>query len=320
MTTAVGRRRCWRPRRGRHQFRDPLGHQPVHRQRLRVSPLAEPQLELLVQRAQRPAEERREAESVRRPPGRSDPDSRRLRRAQQGVLLRQLRGGPAAQQLLAHAHGAGSARPARAGSATTSPSAARSKSARSTCCSSRAANGQLSTIDPTIAARARAHQRSPCRTGAVRQLASDPLLNDFVWQSPGNQTENQPVVRLDYNLSQNHRLTGTYNQIFGRARSGSTEQHRSRGSRPRPTTASTCRRRPTRSIALRSTLGTNLVSELRGGLTRGGGSFFGQDETNGVADLHRHQRLCARPRCRQRARRRPDQLACRERADLAQRL
>ena len=40
--------------------------------------------------------------------------------------------------------------------------------------------------------------------------------------------------------------------------------------------------RPSRSIALRSTLSANLVSELRGGITRGGGSFFGQDETNGV--------------------------------------
>ena len=52
------------------------GQQPVHRQCLRISPVAALQQQLLVQRAQRPAEERRGAESVRRPPGRPDPDSR----------------------------------------------------------------------------------------------------------------------------------------------------------------------------------------------------------------------------------------------------
>jgi hypothetical protein len=36
--------------------------------------------------------------------------------------------------------------------------------------------------------------------------------------------------------------------------------------------------RPTRSIALRSTLSNNLVSELRGGITRGERLFFGREE------------------------------------------
>ena len=40
--------------------------------------------------------------------------------------------------------------------------------------------------------------------------------------------------------------------------------------------------RPTRSLALRSTLGPNLVSELRGGITKGGGSYFGQEASNGI--------------------------------------
>ena len=71
---------------------------------------------------------------------------------------------------------------------------------------------QLATIDPTVA-RVFGFMSSAASTGTLN-LASDPLLNDYVWQSPGNQTEKQPVIRLDYNLGVNHRLSGTYNQIW----------------------------------------------------------------------------------------------------------
>ena len=60
------RRRRRRQRRGRDQLRHPLGHEPLQRQRLRVLPRIRAEHELLVQQAQRPAEERRQAQSVRR--------------------------------------------------------------------------------------------------------------------------------------------------------------------------------------------------------------------------------------------------------------
>ena len=46
--------------------------------------------------------------------------------------------------------------------------------------------------------------------------------------------------------------------------------------------------RPISSFALRSTLSSNIVNELRGGITRGGASYFGEDASNGpqtFADL-----------------------------------
>jgi hypothetical protein len=144
-----------------------------------------------------------------------------------------------------------------------------------------AANGQLATIDPTIARVLGFINQSAGQDGAVLNLSSDPLINDFVWQSPGNQTEKQPVIRLDYNLGQNHRLSGTLNQIWVVR----DPDQLNNGDRRFPTATNYGKyvsTRPTRSIALRSTLGANLVNELRGGITRGGGSFFGQDETNGV--------------------------------------
>ena len=63
------------------------------------------QHELLLQRDQRSAEERRRAESVRLPPGRTDRHPEAVRRARQGVLLLQLRGAAAAERLHADAHG-----------------------------------------------------------------------------------------------------------------------------------------------------------------------------------------------------------------------
>jgi Carboxypeptidase regulatory-like domain/TonB dependent receptor len=143
-----------------------------------------------------------------------------------------------------------------------------------------AANGQLSTIDPTIA-RVLGFINDSAQQDARLNLASDPLLNEFIWQSPGNQTEKQPVLRLDFNLSQNHRLSGTFNQIWV-VRDPDQLNNSDRRFPASTNYGKYVSTRPSRSIALRSTLGANLVSELRGGITRGGGSFFGQDETNGV--------------------------------------
>ena len=143
-----------------------------------------------------------------------------------------------------------------------------------------AANGQIATIDPTVA-RVLGFIDSSMQTTGSRNLSSDPLVNDYVWQSPGNQTEKQPVVRIDYNLSDNHRLSGTYNQIWVVR----DPDHLNSNDRRFPTSANYglyTSTRPSRSIALRSTLSSNLVSELRAGFTKGGGSYFGNDTSNGI--------------------------------------
>jgi hypothetical protein len=142
------------------------------------------------------------------------------------------------------------------------------------------ASGQLATIDPTVA-QVFGYINSAMKTTGSLNASSDPLVNDYVWQSPGNQTEKQPVIRLDYNLSQNHRLSGTYNQIWVVR----DPDHLNSNDRRFPSSTNYglyTSTRPSRSIALRSTLGVNLVSELRGGITKGGGSYFGNDESNGI--------------------------------------
>ena len=135
--------------------------------------------------------------------------------------------------------------------------------------------------------------------------------------SPGDQSEHQPAVRLDYNLSDKHRLTGTYNHFFEIARAGSLQRRRQRfpGVAQLPAGADDAADALDRA-ALDAV--DNLVSELRGGITRGERLFFGRpeqgraddgtfDDTNGYAlDLDREHR--------------PDQLAHRQHAVVAQRL
>lgn len=137
-------------------------------------------------------------------------------------------------------------------------------------------NRQLATTDPIVMRTLQAIQRSPELAGTVTP-ASDPLLQSYFFLNEGYQREKQPAVRVDVNLTDRHRLTATYNHFFeGR------EQDHINGADRRFPGAPNYRQvrttRPTRSVALRSTLGNNMVSELRGGITRGERLFFGRPE------------------------------------------
>ena len=44
--------------------------------------------------------------------------------------------------------------------------------------------------------------------------ASDPLQQSYFFLNSGYQQERQPALRIDYNISDKHRLTGTYNHFF----------------------------------------------------------------------------------------------------------
>ena len=136
--------------------------------------------------------------------------------------------------------------------------------------------GQLATTDPIVMRTLQAIQRSPELAGTMTP-ASDPLLMSYFFLNEGFQREKQPAMRVDFNLSDRHRLTGTYNHFFeGR------EQDHINGADKRFPASPNYRQvrttRPTRSIALRSTLSNNIVSELRGGVTRGERLFFGRPE------------------------------------------
>jgi hypothetical protein len=141
-------------------------------------------------------------------------------------------------------------------------------------------NGQIADVDPTVRGLLDKIQASMATTGAINQQ-SDPLLRSYVWQSPGELFEHQPTVRIDYNITDKHRLTGSSQVIFARrdpdylngadARFPDSPNYRLFRST-----------RPLHSFALRSALSSNLVNELRGGITAlGGASYFGDLTSNG---------------------------------------
>ncbi len=154
------------------------------------------------------------------------------------------------------------------------------------------ANGQLATTDPLVMRTLQSIQRSPQLAGTLTP-ASDPLLQSYFFLNEGFQSEKQPAIRIDVSLSQNHRLTGTYNHFF----EGRRQDHINGADRRFPESPNYRQvrtTRPTRSLALRSTLSGTLVSELRAGVTRGERLFFGRpeldaptaatfDDTNGFA-------------------------------------
>ena len=139
----------------------------------------------------------------------------------------------------------------------------------------------------------------------------------YSWQSPGNQIEKQPVVKLDYNLTRQHRLSGTYNWQVVIARSRSPQRRR----RAVPGLAELPQVRlvpaAQRPATLRSTLSPNMVNELRGGI-RWGPGYFGERRQQRPADVRR-LRTASRSISRT-STTRPHQLAHAERPELAQRL
>jgi hypothetical protein len=140
-------------------------------------------------------------------------------------------------------------------------------------------NNQLASTDP-IVMRTLGAIESASQTTGVRNASSDPLLISYSWLSPARQIEHQPAIRIDYNLGDNHRLTGTFNKLWQDRDPDQLNDfdHRFPGS---PNFHHTVVRRPSRSLALRSTLTNTLVNEARLGVTRGERLFFGQPHSSG---------------------------------------
>lgn len=143
-----------------------------------------------------------------------------------------------------------------------------------------AANGQLSAIDPLVASLLARINASMQTTGVVN-TTTNPILDNYVWQSPGRLFEHQPTLKMDYNLSPRHRLSGSTQVIFARRDPDYLNGVDARfpGAPNYRLFTST---RPLHSVSLRSTLSSNMVSELRGGITAlGGASRFGNPISNG---------------------------------------
>ncbi|MEX2272255.1 MAG: carboxypeptidase regulatory-like domain-containing protein [Vicinamibacterales bacterium] len=143
-----------------------------------------------------------------------------------------------------------------------------------------ASRGQISTVDPTIAYILNSMTAAMAQTG-TNNATSDPLRNDYVWLSPSRLFEHQPTIRLDYNVTDNHRLSGSY-QIIWATRDRDYLNSADARFVGAPNSRVFKSRRPLTSIALRSTLSPNVVNEFRVGITaKGGQSIFGTPESVG---------------------------------------
>ena len=124
-----------------------------------------------------------------------------------------------------------------------------------------AAGGHLSAVDPTIAQLLSDIRASTGIIGTI-QPATNPSHETFTFPGASSSFNYYPTVRIDYNLTQNHRLTGTVNyQSFENYPDQTNNQEvRFPGF---PSTAGQTSWRSSNSFAVRSTLGPNLVNEAR---------------------------------------------------------
>jgi hypothetical protein len=137
------------------------------------------------------------------------------------------------------------------------------------------ANGQVATTDPAMMNIFNMIEKSMTTTG-TRTPTSDPMFDSYVYQSPSELIEYQPTVRLDYNMTDNHRLSGSWSQITAKRTPDylNSADPRFPGA---PNQRDFKSVRPLLAVTLRSTLGKNVINELRGGATAfGSGSYFGQ--------------------------------------------
>jgi Carboxypeptidase regulatory-like domain/TonB dependent receptor len=132
------------------------------------------------------------------------------------------------------------------------------------------ANGQIFATDPMVASLLQKINAGMASKGA-NDLSSDPLLNSYVWQSPGKLFEHQPTVRLDHNLTDHHRLSGSYQVIWAERNPDYLNGVDSRFPGA-PNYRFFRSKRPLTAASLRSTLSGNKVNEVRVGITAAGGS------------------------------------------------
>ena len=132
-----------------------------------------------------------------------------------------------------------------------------------------AANGQIAGKDPTMV-NLFGLIDAATKTAGTRAAAGDPLYDNYVWQSPSELFEHQPTMRVDYNLSQNNRLNGSFSWI----RTSRTPDYLNNAD-PRfpgaPNQRDYVSKRPLLSLGMRSVMSRDLINELRGGLT----AFYG---------------------------------------------
>jgi len=135
-----------------------------------------------------------------------------------------------------------------------------------------AAGGHVSTLDPLIGKLLADIRTATGTTGSIT-THSDPTLERFVYNVPTKSHNKFPTVRIDWNLSESHRFSGSANwqyYDFFPDTLNSVEP----GFPGFPVQGGQGGVRMVFSTALRSTLGPNVVNELRVGGSGGPTQFF----------------------------------------------
>jgi hypothetical protein len=125
-------------------------------------------------------------------------------------------------------------------------------------------SGQTSTIDPTVAAVLANIRTTTGTTGSVTTPPSQTNIQSYLYQAGAKLNQYAPTGRIDVNLADAHRLTGTY--WWQRFLTNPDLLNNTEATFPGlPAVSSFTSYRTTGSIGLRSTLGGTLVNDLRGG-------------------------------------------------------
>jgi hypothetical protein len=151
-----------------------------------------------------------------------------------------------------------------------------------------AANGQLATSDPVVSKVLGDITAATRQSGGLSPL-NNPIVQQYTWSTPTESFNPSPTFRLDYEISQKHRLTGSMNYRH----INSTPDTTNNAQLPFPGFATTGSQQSTRwttSESLRSTFTSNLVNEFRVGGSGGSTLFSPELEpsmwngANGVAN------------------------------------
>jgi hypothetical protein len=150
-------------------------------------------------------------------------------------------------------------------------------------------NGQIASFDPTVAAllaqiRSLADGTVPQGIGVITDNTTN--TQQLLYQAPGNYINHLPTTKVDINLSQNNKLSGSY--WWQEVNRFPDIQNGGEATFPGlPNVANYTSIRTVGSVTLRSTFSSNLVNELLGGWQWSPGTF----NSGVVASMFENQRM-----------------------------